>query len=485
MASTLTAASPSTARPQTLRAAVPAVVALCLTMLVEMVDNSVLNVALPTIGRDLHAGPTDLQWIVGAYSLTFGGLLMVGGTLGDRLGRKRALLWGLVGFAVAGALVLFVHTTTQLIAIRALSGAFAALVTPGTMSLTFRLFEDAKLRAKAIGVIVTVGMAGFALGPVVAGIVITHLPWQVLLVANAPVAALAYLGVRQGIPDDDPGDLRSGSTDLAGAALSVLALGLGLYSFTLGAEHGWLAAPTILCALAAIAAGFGFVGRERTASDPMLDLRLLSRPTVRGSALIQVSVSIAAVGVLFAATQLFQYAWGWSPVLAGLANLPIVVGMLAATPLVDHIIQRAGHRVAAIAGTSMILVGLVICLAALGHGYAPFAIGMILLAGGMRLAMTSCAIELIDALPSDHTSIGSAMNDTAQEVGNAIGVAIIGTITAAVIGAHLPTTAWSAALTAGYLHGLRIAFGLIAAVVAVIAVIGVRSLGDSTTLEEH
>ena len=133
-------------RPQSLLAAWPALLALCLAMLVEMVDNSILNIALPTIGRDLHAGPTDLQWIVGAYSLTFGGLLMVGGTLGDKLGRRRTLLWGLSLFGLAGLAVLLVHTPGQLIAVRALSGAFAALMAPLTMSLVFRLFDREDLR---------------------------------------------------------------------------------------------------------------------------------------------------------------------------------------------------------------------------------------------------------------------------------------------------------------------------------------------------
>lgn len=199
MSSSTSSASPTSSSPaetqsgksQSLRAAWPALVALCLTMLVEMVDNSILNIALPTIGRDLGAAPTDLQWMVGAYSLTFGGLLMVGGTTGDKLGRRRTLLFGLALFGLTGLSVLLVTTPAQLIAVRAASGVFAAFIAPLTMSLVFRLFDRDDLRTKAIGLIVVVSMIGFAVSPTLAGLAISSWPWQALLVVNAPVAAIA------------------------------------------------------------------------------------------------------------------------------------------------------------------------------------------------------------------------------------------------------------------------------------------------------
>ena len=225
-----TPTTPRAAKPTTLRAAAPAILALCLTMLVEMVDNSVLSVALPTIGRDLAVGPTGLQWIVGAYSLTFGGLLMVGGTLGDRLGRRRTLLVGIAGFGLASSLVVLATESWQLIGVRALCGVFAALVAPGTMSLVFRLFDDDELRRRAIGLIVSVAMVGVMVGPVLGGLAVSHLPWQALLVVNAPVAAIAFWGVARGIPVDDPAERRAGGADVPGAVLSVAMLGLTLFT---------------------------------------------------------------------------------------------------------------------------------------------------------------------------------------------------------------------------------------------------------------
>ncbi|GAA4076556.1 MFS transporter [Nocardioides kongjuensis] len=480
-----TPTTPRAAKPTTLRAAAPAILALCLTMLVEMVDNSVLSVALPTIGRDLPVGPTGLQWIVGAYSLTFGGLLMVGGTLGDRLGRRRTLLVGIAGFGLASSLVVLATESWQLIGVRALCGVFAALIAPGTMSLVFRLFDDDELRRRAIGLIVSVAMVGVMVGPVLGGLAVSHLPWQALLVVNAPVAAIAFWGVARGIPVDDPAERRTGGADVPGAVLSVAMLGLILFTFTLGVDAGWTAPVTVVTASAALAAGVGFVLRERAAADPMLDLRLLGRRTVRGSAILQTGVMVAMVGVMFAATQLFQFAWGWTPLQAGLGTLPMVAGMFVSGPVTDALVARLGHRATALAGSTSLLVSLAVEYVALGAGYPVFAAGMVLLAVAARMVMTTSAVALIEALPEDHTGIGSALNDTAQEIGNVFGVAVVGTVTAAVMGTMLPSGRWSAAVVEEFLRSQRIGFAILAGLVAVITVVGGRTLTASRSTDEH
>lgn len=479
----MTTLKPSAA-PASLRAAAPALLALCLTMLVEMVDNSILSVALPTIGRDLAVGPTGLQWIVGAYSLTFGGLLLIGGTLGDKLGRRRMLLWGLAGFGASSLLVLAAHSAWQLVAVRALCGVFAALIAPGTMSLVFRLFDDPVLRRRAIGLIVSVAMIGVAIGPAVGGLAVEHMPWQMLMVANAPIAVLAWWGVRRGIAADNQADRREGPVDLPGAALSVTTIACGLFAFTLAVQEGWLAWQTIASALIAVAAGIGFVQRERRTADPMLDLTLFARPTVRGSAILQTAVMVAMVGVSFASTQLFQFAWGWSPMQAGFGTLPLVVGMFLGSPVTDALMAKFGHRLTALIGCAGLVASLVLLIFSMSS-YLGFAAGLLILAVGMRMVMTTCAVALIEALPQDHTSLGSALNDTAQELGNSVGVAVIGTVTATVMGASLPTGQWSQVVTDQFLHSQRIGFAILAGIVAVIAVIGGRTLTSSTATEEH
>lgn len=472
-------------KPTSLRQAWPAIFGLCLTMLVEMLDNSILNVALPTIGRDLHASATNLQWFVGAYSLTFGGLLMVGGTLGDKFGRRRTLLFGLALFGLAGLSVLLVTSPTGLIAVRAISGAFAAAIAPLTMSLVFRLFDDAALRTRAIGLIVTIAMIGFAVGPTLSGIAIEHFDWKFLLVLNAPMALIAWIGVRLGVEKDDPADLRKGGSDVLGAVLSVAALGLILYSFTVGAEDGWLSSSTLLVAGGGIISLIAFIIRERNASDPMLDLKMFANPTLRGSAILQISAMLAMVGVMFASSQLFQYAWGWQPWKAGLANLPFVLGMLLAGPLVEKVVKKLGHARAAALAIVAILLSLVLWVVALHVGYLPAALGMLLMTAGNRLIMTTGAVALISSLPEDQTSIGSALNDTMQELGNAIGVAVVGTVVAIVVGSQLPLGAWDAHTVDLFTDSQTIAFSILGAILLGLGFAGVRTLSNSTEVDEH
>lgn len=477
--------APTKRKPRSLLEAWPALLALCLAMLVEMVDNTILQIALPTIARDLHAGTTDLQWVTAAYSLTFGGLLLVGGTLGDMFGRRRSLLLGLTGFGLVSLLVLVISEPWQLTTIRGLLGVAAAFMAPATMSLTFRLFDDDKLRNKAIGLIVTVAMIGFAIGPVLSGLAVEHMSWHVLLLLNAPVALIAILGVVWGIPADDAAERRSGRLDAIGAVLSVTTMASGLYAFTSGVQNGWASTTTLSCFAVALAAGIGFYLRERTATNPMVDLRLLARPTVRGSALIQTAVMLAMVGTMYGTSQQFQFAWDWSPLEAGFANLPFVVAMLAGSPISDKLIATIGQRKTSIVGGTLAVVGLIAMTFAVSHNFVAIAAATMVLVVGVRCTMSSAAIALMGDLPEDQTSFGAALNDTVQELGNSFGVAIIGTVMAIVVGLDLPGGHWPRTLVDHFIHAEQISFGIMAVVVAGIVALGARSLTDSRATDEQ
>src|SRR6476661_5931713 len=271
--STATTATPTTTRTYpSLRAAWIPLAALCLAFFVEMVDNTLLTIALPTIGRDLGAGTTSLQWVTGAYSLTFGGLLLTAGSVADRLGRRRVLLWGLAGFGFISLFVVGVSTAGELIALRAALGIAAAAMAPITNSLVFRLFDDKALRMRAITVMMVVGMSGFVLGPLLGGTALAHVRWEWLLVVNAPIALIACIGVRLGVPADRPEDLTDDALDLPGSLLSISAIGLACYSLTSGVEHGWVSAITFASIIGAVLAGIAFVWHERRSAAPMLDL---------------------------------------------------------------------------------------------------------------------------------------------------------------------------------------------------------------------
>src|SRR5690242_8373882 len=225
--------APAPARATSLRAVWPAILGLSVVFVVEMLDNSVLNVALPTIARDLSASAIDLQWITSGYSLLFGGLMMAFGAIADRYGTRRMMLIGLSLFALANLAVLAVRTPGELIAVRAAVGITAAMTAPGTLALCFRLFDAENLLMRATSLISTVGLVGLAVGPTVGGLVLQVLPWPVLLVMNVPIAVLALLCIRFGIPADDPARRNRAPLDLIGALLGTATIILALWTATL------------------------------------------------------------------------------------------------------------------------------------------------------------------------------------------------------------------------------------------------------------
>jgi EmrB/QacA subfamily drug resistance transporter len=480
---TPTIAAPARTYPS-LRAAWIPLAALCLAFFVEMVDNTLLSIALSTIGRDLGSGTTALQWVTGAYSLTFGGLLLSAGSTADRLGRRRVLLFGLAVFGLLSLCVLAVTTTGELIALRAALGVAAAAMAPITNSLVFRLFDDKALRMRAVTVMIVVGMSGFVLGPLLGGTALAHLRWEWLLVVNAPIALVACIGVRLGVPADRPEDLTDDEVDLPGVVLSITAIGLACWSLTSGVTHGWLSAITLASVIGAVAAAVAFVWHERRTASPMLDLSVFTSGTVRGASIAQLGTSIAMAGVMFGLILHFQYAYGWTPVRAGLANLPIIVTMVAATPLSEGLAHRFGHRIACLVGAAFLAGSLAGLSWGVDHGYVAIAVCMVLMTIGLRTVMTICAVALVDAMPSNRTSLGAALNDAAQEVGTSVGTTVIGTMIAALVTTRLPAGAWTSDLVASYFRGERITYAVLAVVVGLVTVVGARTLTDSRTTEE-
>ena len=355
---------------------------------------------------------------------------------------------------------------------------------PITNSLVFRLFDDDALRRRAMTVMIVVGMSGFILGPLLGGTALAHVGWEWLLLVNAPIALIAVVGVRLGVPADRPEQLTHDALDLPGALLSVTAIGLACFSLTSGVEHGWLSWPTLASVLGALAAGALFVARERRTTEPMLDLGLFRNGTVRGAAIAQVGTAIAMAGVMFGLILHFQFAYGWSPMRAGLANLPLIVTMILATPLSEGLAARFGHRVACLIGAACLTGSLVGLAVAVDHGYLAIAAGMVVLTIGLRTVMTICAIALVDALPENRTSLATALNDTAQEVGTSVGTAVLGTLIAALVTTRLPAGVWTAELVETFFYGERVTFAVLAVLVGVIATYGALTLTDSHSTEE-
>ncbi|WP_284291780.1 MFS transporter [Luteimicrobium album] len=468
-----------------LRAAWIPMAALCLAFFVEMVDNTLMSIALPTIGRDLGSSTTALQWVSGAYSLTFGGLLLTAGSIADRFGRRRVLLVGLAAFGIISLGAALVSTSGELITLRALLGLAAAAMAPVTNSLVFRLFDDKALRMRAITVMMVVGMSGFILGPLLGGTALAHVSWQWLLLVNFPIALIAWIGVRLGVAADAKDGLTDDRLDLPGAAFSIATIGLACYALTSGVQHGWTSAITLGCVVGAVLAAVLFVRHERRSKAPMLDLKLFSNGTVRGASIAQIGTAVAMAGVMFGLILHFQYAWGWSPVKAGLANLPMIITMLGATPFSEWLVTRFGHRVACLVGSGFLAAGVGGLAWGVEHGYVAIALAMVVMTVGLRTVMTVCAVALVDEMPANRTSMGTALNDTAQEVGTSVGTAVVGTLIATLVASQLPAGTWSNELVASFFHGERVTYIVLAVVVGIVAAFGASTLTNSRSTEEH
>lgn len=454
-----------TGSPRSLREAWIALAGLSAVFLFEMLDNSILNVALPTIGRELHASTVALQWVTNAYAVVFGGLLLVLGAVADRFGRRRIMLIGLVLLGVASLATAFVTSAEQLIAVRALMGIAAAMTTPGSIALAFRLFEEEGLRIRAITLVSTVGLVGLAVGPTAGGLVLAIAPWQVLLLVNVPITALAIVGIRVGVATDDASELHRTPADTLGGALGTGTVVLALVAPTLFVDQGTGSGAPWAASAATIVAAILFFLRERSARHPLLDLKLVARPLVSSGLAFKAAAGLAIAGLGYMVTLQLQLDWGWSPTLAALGMLPQVIVLVAGGPFVNRFVQRVGvGRAASISATSVV-VGLTVYSLLSTFGYVWVAIALVLVAAGMRVVGVVAGFNVLNGLPKNRTSIGAALVDTASEVTSAIGIAVAGTILAALFSGDIATSNWSAQQTAQFREAVTIS-GLVLTVVS-------------------
>ena len=454
--------------PQSLRAAWVALAGLSAVFLFEMLDNSILNVALPTIGRELRASTIALQWVTGAYAVVFGGLMLAFGAIADRFGRRRIMLIGLVLLGVASLATAFVTSVEELIAVRAVMGMAAAMTTPGSMALAFRLFDKDSLRVRAMTLISTVGLVGLAIGPPVGGLVLAVAPWQFLLLVNVPVAALAIIGVRAGIAADVAAELHRVPVDIAGAVLGTATIVLALVAPTLFVNEGsgsW--APWTATAVA-VAGAILFILRERSARYPLLDLKLIARPLVSSGLAYKAAAGLATAGLGYMVTLQLQLDWGWPPALAALGMLPQVVVLIAGGAFVNPFVERVGLERAAWLSAAAVVLGLAVYSLLNGFGYVWIAIALALVAAGLRVVGVVAATNVLRGLPKNRTTIGAALTDTVTEVASAVGIAFAGTIIAALFTGDIARSNWSPQQTAQFQEAVTIAGLTLTALAAVL-----------------
>ena len=407
-------------------------VALCGAVLLVMIDNTIVNVALPTISRDLGASNSGLQWVVDAYTLTFAGLLLTAGHFADRFGRRKVLVIGVVGFAAVSVLAAESSSLGQLIAARAGLGLFASLVFPATLAILIGIFPDLKERAIAVGIWAgTTGIA-VAIGPVLGGWLLEHYSWSSVFWVNLPIAAAVLVGVYLAVPSG--GKAQPGPFDLTGAVTSIAGVTLLVYTLIEGPNHGWGSLQTIGGFIGAAALLIGFVYVELCSRHPILDVRLFNnRPFAVASGLIAVAF-FSLFGFIFLITQYFQAVKGYGPLEAGLRTLPFAIVMAAFSPLAMVFARKLGPgRVAALGSLTMAAGFALVLLAGKDASYWGLIIwSMSLMAAGLAVVQGPATNIITNSLAPQQAGAGSAVNDVTREIGGTLGVAVLGSVLSSV-----------------------------------------------------
>ncbi len=419
----------------------------CLAALIINVDNTILNVALPTLVRDLHATSSQLQWIVDSYAMVFAGLLLVGGTLADRFGRRRVFLIGLTVFALGSIGAALSGSVTVLIVFRALMGAGAALTIPTSLAIINDMFRNPGERARAIGVWAgTIGL-GIALGPIAGGLLLSRFWWGSIFFVNVPIACIGFIGAALVVPESKNPHVQR--PDPVGAALSIAGLGLLLWSIIEGPTHGWTAVTVVGAGLASLVVLAAFVVWESRSTHPMLKLEFFRDRRLSVALAAECLAVFGLMGALFLSTQFLQFDLGFSPLEAGIRILPIAVMIVvgaAASPLAARLV---GTKFTVAAGLAAIAAGLwqVSASSRLDTTFGDVVLGLLLIGLGAGLMLPTATNSVIGSVPQGDSGMGSASNTVALQVGGALGVAVIGSVmltryqdhmTAALAGQHVP-----------------------------------------------
>jgi EmrB/QacA subfamily drug resistance transporter len=409
---------------------------LCLSLVVIIVDNSILNVALPTLSRPpsqggLGAADSDLQWIVDSYVLVFAGLLLTAGSLGDRFGRYRALAFGLAVFGLGSGVAAFAPSSGALIASRAVMGVGGALIMPATLSIITNVFTDPRERGRAIGVWAGVAGLGLAIGPVTGGALLEHFWWGSVLLVNVPIVAIALVGGFRLVPDSrDPAAPR---VDVPGALLSITGLATVLWGLIEGPTQGWTSAGVLGAFALGIALMAGFVWWEQHTDQPMLDIGFFRNPRFSAASMAITLTFMALMGVIFGLTQYLQSVLGFSPLKAGAILIPMSLVMMVLAPLSARLVERVGTKL--VVGSGLVIVSLALLSQTQLGASTPTTVVILttlVLAAGMANVMAPATESIMGSLPRAKAGVGSAVNDTTRQVGGAIGVALIGSLLASV-----------------------------------------------------
>jgi EmrB/QacA subfamily drug resistance transporter len=403
---------------------------LCVALIVIGVDNTILNVALPSIVRDLNASGSQLQLMVDAYTVVFACLLLTSGSLGDRYGRRHALMFGLAWFGICSGLASTVSSPTQLIIARGLMGVGGAFIFPTTLSILTNTFRDPSERATAIGIWAGVSGIGIALGPLAGGVLVEQFGWGSVFLVNLPICAVALLLAWRFVPNTSDRD--ESPLDPVAAVCSIVGFLFLLYGIIEGPDKGW-SAPVVLVSLAVglvFLVAFGLW--EWRNPTPMLDVRFFRNARFSAASATITLTFFGFYASTFLLTQYFQFILRYSPLKAGVMILPTAAGLMTGSPIAPRLASRFGTKRVVVFGLSLVAAAMA-CYAS-NTIMSNVALGLaVRLVIGWGFGITSAPVteSIMGSLPPSRAGVGSAVNDTTRQTGGALGVAVIGSIFAA------------------------------------------------------
>jgi EmrB/QacA subfamily drug resistance transporter len=402
---------------------------LCLSVFLVVVDNTIVNVALPTLNRHMGASITSLQWIVDAYSLAFAGLLLAGGGIGDRLGRKGTMQTGLVFFGLFSAAAAACHTTSTLITARALMGVAAAFIFPASLAILTSIFTDHSERQKALGIWGATSGIAVAFGPVVGGGLLEHFWYGSIFLVNVPIVIVTFIMGQLLIPKLPVTMARR--FDLIGVLISTAGVASLVLAIIEGPQWGWSAPGTLSCFSAAALLIAGFTMWELRTAEPLLDVRVFAIPRFTGGA-ISISVAFFSLfGFIFLITQYFQFVKGYSTLSAGVHTLPFAVVAAIVTPIAAVVALKVGSRIVVAIGLMLMAGGLVVAaFNSLPNTtyFGPIVMSMVLLAFGLSSITAPTAEAVMGSVSDDQFGAAAAVNNTTRELGGTLGVAVFGSV---------------------------------------------------------
>ncbi|MGH9018152.1 MAG: MFS transporter, partial [Acidimicrobiales bacterium] len=411
---------------------------LCLAVFLVVVDNTIVNVALPTLSRHLGASTTSLQWIVDAYSLAFSGLLLAGGGIGDRLGRKGVMQVGLVFFGLFSVAAAASHSTGTLITARALMGVAAAFVFPATLAILTSVFTDHAERQKALGIWGATSGAAVAFGPITGGALLEHFWYGSIFLVNVPIVVVTLIGGHLVIPRLRPERRRR--FDTRGVLISTPGVTLLVLAIIEGPQWGWAAPATLLCFAAAAVALTVFTVVELHTDAPLLDVRVFAIPRFSAGAASVAVAFFCLFGFIFLITQYFQFVKGYSTLSAGVHTLPFAIVAGVFTPVGAVMALRVGARLVVGMGLLLMAGGLVVAgftSTPTAAFFGPVIVGMVLLALGLSFITAPSTEAVMGSLSEDQIGAGAAVNNTTRELGGTLGVAVLGSVFASAYGPRI------------------------------------------------